>query len=80
MLPAPGAPNAGEAGPLGATYWGRTLASSEPEWEIEEEDQAGIICGVFTAQGVPPIKFVVGDSISLPVALNANRSLAAKIR
>lgn len=77
LLPAPGATEATEAGPLGATYWGRTLASSEPEWEIEEEDQAGIVCGVFTAQGVPPIKFVVGDSISLPVAVNANKSLAA---
>jgi hypothetical protein len=79
MLPAPGAPNAGEAGPLGATYWGRTLAASEAEWEIDEEDQAGIICGVFSSQGIPPIKFVAGDSISLPVALNANRSLAATI-
>lgn len=79
MLPAPGGPNAGEAGELGATYWGRTLASTEPEWELDEEEQAGIICGVFTAQGVPPIKFVVGDSISLPVALNANKSLAATI-
>jgi hypothetical protein len=79
MLPAPGNPNAGEASELGATYWGRTLASSEPEWELAEEEQAGLICGVFTVKGVPPIKFVVGDSISLPVALNANRSLAATI-
>lgn len=80
MLPAPGPTEAGEAGPLGATYWGRTLASTESEWELEEEDQAGLICGVFTAQGVPPIKFVIGDSISLPVAVNANKSLAATIQ
>ena len=79
MLPAPGPTEATEPSPLGATYWGRTLASTEPDWDIEEEDQAGIVCGVFTAQGVPPIKFVVGDSISLPVAINANRSLAATI-
>ena len=79
MLPAPGGTQADEANELGATYWGRTLASTEPEWELAEEEQAGLIVGVFGAQGVPPIKFVVGDSISLPVMLNANLSLAAKI-
>lgn len=79
MLPEPGATSADEAAPLGATFWGRTLAASEADWELDEEEQPGIIVGVFTAKGVPPIKFVVGDSISLPVAANANLSLAAKI-
>lgn len=80
MLPAPGNTEADEPNELGATYWGRTLASTEADWELDEEDQAGIIVGVFTVPGIPPIKFVAGDSISLPVALNANRSLAATFK
>ena len=79
FLPAPGETTAEEAGPLGATYWGRTLVADEPEWGIEEDEQPGIVAAVLKETGIPPIKFVTADSISLPVALNANLSLAATV-
>lgn len=79
LLPAPVDPNDGEGTELGATFWGQTLASSEPEYGIAESEQPGVVAAAFTNDGIPPIKHVFADSLSLPVLANANLSLKAKV-
>lgn len=64
---------------LGATFWGQTLAASEPSWEIAESEQPGIVAAAFTNEGIPPIRHTFVDSISLPVLGNANLAMVAKV-
>ena len=78
LLPSPVNPDGGES-ELGATFWGQTLAASEPEWGIEEAEQPGIVSAAFTNPGIPPIRHTFVDSLSLPVLANANLSLVAKV-
>lgn len=79
LLPAPVDVNDGEGSELGATFWGQTLASSEPDYQIAESEQPGIVTAAFTNRGIPPIKHVFADAITLPVLANANLSLKAKV-
>lgn len=79
MLPAPVGPDDYEGTELGATFWGQTLTSLSPEYGIEESEQPGIVVGVHRGEKVPMIAEVIADSISLPVAANANLSLAATV-
>ena len=64
---------------LGATFWGQTLAASEPDWEIEESEQPGIVAAAFTNEGIPPIRHTYADSLTLPVLANANLAMAATV-
>ena len=75
----PGAGNAEEAGSseLGSTYWGQTLESGRPEWGISE--QAGIVAAVHDNDDVPARMWVSALAIAMPVLLNPNYSLAAKV-
>ena len=71
-------PNGGDS-ELGATFWGQTLTSSEPEWEIAESEQPGIVAAAFTNEGIPAIRKTYADSISLPVGANMNLARAVKV-
>lgn len=64
---------------LGATFWGQTLASQEPGYEIAESEQPGIVAAAFTHDGIPPIKHTFVDSLTLPVGANMNLSFVAKV-
>lgn len=64
---------------LGGTFWGRTLTSTEPDWGISEEDQPGIVAGVYRAKKPPMIAEVIGDAIGMPVLANANLSFQATV-
>lgn len=64
---------------LGATFWGQTLAASEPEWEIAESEQPGVVAAAFTHQGIPPIRHTYVDALSLPVLANADLAMAVKV-
>jgi hypothetical protein len=79
MLPAPVEPDAWEETQLGATFWGQTLSSQEPNWEIEEADQPGVVVATFRAEKPPMIAEVVSDAIGMPVLANANLSLKATV-
>lgn len=79
MLPAPVDPNAWEQSELGATFWGQTLSSQEPDWMIESLDQPGIVAATFRSQKPPIIAEVVSDAIGMPVLANANLSLKATV-
>lgn len=79
LLPAPVETDDWEGTDLGATFWGRTLTSTEPDWEIPESDQPGIVIGAHKNPSPPMIREVISDAIALPVLANADRSLAAKV-
>lgn len=79
MLPEPVEPDAYEQTELGATFWGQTLSSQEPNWEIEEADQPGVVVATFRAEKPPMIAEVVSDAIGMPVLANANLSLKATV-
>lgn len=77
MLPEPVDPDDWQATQLGASFWGQTLSSTEPEWGIEDTEQPGIVTGVYRNEKPPMIAEVVGDAIGMPVLANANLSLKA---
>lgn len=79
LLPAPVDTDDWEGTELGATFWGRTLSSTEPGWEIAESEQPGIVLGAFKQQQVPMVANVTSDAIALPVLANADLSLAATV-
>lgn len=64
---------------LGATFWGQTLTATDGDWAIEDDEQAGIVAGVYRNPKPPMIAEVVSDAIALPVLANANLSAAFKV-
>jgi hypothetical protein len=79
VLPAPVDPNDWQGTDLGATFWGRTLTSTDPDWNIADTEQPGIVTGVWRNDKPPMGLEVLSDAIALPVLANADRSLAAKV-
>jgi hypothetical protein len=79
LLPEPVDPNDDAGTELGATFWGRTLTSSDPEWGIEDAEQPGLVAGVYRNKKPPMIAEVISDAIALPVLANANLSFAADV-
>ena len=78
LLPAPVDPVSGDS-ELGATFWGQTLTSIDPDFGIEPSEQPGIVAGVYRNPQPPMIAEVISDAIALPVLANANLSIAAKV-
>lgn len=56
---------------LGATFWGTTLESSEPNYGIAEEDRPGIAVGAYKSED-PMGVWVHANAIGMPVLANAN--------
>jgi len=79
LLPAPVETDDWQGTDLGATFWGRTLTSTDPDWAIEDAEQPGIVAGVYRNPKPPMGIEVISDAIALPVLANANRSLSAKV-
>lgn len=73
-LPAPGSEDGSD---LGATLWGTTAESLEPEYGLEG-DEAGIVAGVYKQEN--PIRLYTNAAgIGLPVLANPNLSFAADV-
>ncbi len=79
LLPEPVETDDWEGTDLGATFWGRTLTSTDADWAIEDAEQPGIVAGVWKHPKPPMGCEVISDAIALPVLANADRSLAAKV-
>ncbi|AYD89675.1 major capsid protein E [Actinomyces lilanjuaniae] len=81
LLPPPVSPDAASVGatPLGATFWGQTLAASEPSMGISDDQQPGIVASLDRATRTPRTVSVDVDAIALPVLANANLAMAAKV-
>ncbi len=79
LLPEPVDTDDWQGTDLGATFWGRTLTSTEPGWAIPDVDQPGVVAGVWRNDKPPMGVEVISDAIGLPVLANAERSLCAKV-
>lgn len=79
LLPAPVATDDWAGTELGATFWGQTLTSTDPAYQIEDAEQPGIVAGVYRNEKPPMIAQVVSDAIALPVLANANLSFSADV-
>lgn len=79
LLPAPVGPDDWAGTQLGGTFWGQTLTSGETDWEIAEQDQPGIVAGVYRNEKPPMIAEVISDAIGMPVLANADLSLTATV-
>lgn len=79
FLPEPGETTNEQGTPLGATFWGQTLTSMNPDYGLAPVDQPGIVTGVYRNEQPPMIAEVVQDAIALPVLANANLSAALTV-
>jgi hypothetical protein len=79
LLPAPVDTDAWEDTQLGATFWGQTLTSTAADWQIADEDQPGLVAGVYRGEKPPMIAEVISDAVALPVLANADLSFAADV-
>lgn len=79
LLPSPVEPDDFQGTQLGATFWGRTLTSTEADWGIEDAEQPGIVTGVYRNEKPPMGIEVIADAIGLPVLANAELSMAVKV-
>ena len=78
-LPGTGDPGVAGSSELGATYWGRTIEADKAEWGISPEEGAGIVACVEDNDGVPARMWVSAHAIAMPVLINPNYSLCAKV-
>lgn len=78
LLPAPGDANDPSGTELGASLWGTTAESLEPEYGIEESDQPGIVAGVYSTKD-PVALWTKAAGIGLPVLANPNLSFCADV-
>lgn len=72
-------PSPDQADQLGATYWGTTLTATDLGWGIADDEQAGIVAGVYRNAQPPVIAEVISDAIGMPVLGNAALSFSAKV-
>lgn len=79
LLPAPVDPEDEEGTDLGATFWGQTLTATSADWGIAQEEQPGVVVGVFRGTKPPMIAEVISDAIGEPVLANADLSFAATV-
>jgi hypothetical protein len=78
FLPAPGDPEDPETTQLGATLWGTTAESLEPEYGIETGEEPGIVAGAYTTAN-PVAVWTNAAAISLPVLANPDLSFCADV-
>ena len=76
FMPSPGGTVGGVK--LGATYWGTTLESYRPEYNIEALDRPGIVVGAWETRD-PIAKWVHAAAIGLAVLGDANLTLRAQV-
>lgn len=79
LLPAPVETDDWMGTELGATYWGRTLTSLDPDFNIESADQPGLVVGAYKNPKPPMGAEVISDAIGMPVLANANLSFVADV-
>lgn len=72
-------PTPEESDALGKTYWGTTLTATDLGWGIADDEQAGIVAGVYRNEQPPVIAEVISDAIGMPVLGNAALSFSAQV-
>lgn len=79
LLPAAVDPNDEQGTDLGGTFWGQTLTSTDPDWNLEGADQPGLVAGVYRNEKPPMIAEVISDAIAMPVLTNPDLSFVADV-
>ena len=79
FLPEPTDPSNPDGTSLGATFWGETVTAASPEFSIPDSEQPGLVVGVYREDRIPYEVEVQSDAIVLPVARDANKSMAVKV-
>lgn len=79
LLPAPVEPTDWQGTKLGATFWGQTLTSTDPDYELAPSEQPGIVVGAYKGKKPPMLAEVIADAIAEPVLANADLSIVAKV-
>jgi hypothetical protein len=77
MLPAPVGQDDPDGTDLGASLWGTTAESLEPEYGLEGEEP-GVVAGVYSTKD-PVALWTKAAGIGLPVLANPNLSLAGDV-
>ncbi|MFE0039435.1 major capsid protein [Streptomyces sp. NPDC059015] len=78
LLPAPGDPNDPDSSEMGATLWGTTAESLEPEFSLEDGEEPGIVAGAYSTKD-PVAVWTKAAAVSLPILANPDMSFAADI-
>jgi hypothetical protein len=79
FLPAPGNPNDELSSDMGATLWGTTLESQEPEYQIESGEQPGIVVAAMKQKTTPIQVVTVASAIGIPILANPDLSFVADV-
>ena len=66
------------AGQVGGTVFAPTVESSDPRFNLSDEDRSGIVAGLYREDD-PPVGWVLGKAVALPILANPNASLSAKV-
>lgn len=66
------------AGQVGGTVFAPTVESQDPRFNLGEGQRSGIVAGLYRADD-PPMGWVLGKAIALPILANPNASLSAKV-
>lgn len=66
------------AGQVGGTVFAPTVESSDPRFNLSAGERSGIVAGLYRADD-PPVGWVLGKAIALPILANPNASLSAKV-
>lgn len=69
------APAAGEAG---ATVFAPTVESQDPRFNLGVGDRSGIVSGLYREDD-PPMGWVLGKAVALPILANPDTTLSAKV-
>lgn len=78
FLPAAGSYNAGAATDLGATLWSRTAQSQMGEYNLQGQDQIGIVAAAYRIEASPDV-LIQAHAIASPALINPQLSFVAKV-
>ena len=78
-LPGAGDPAVAGSSELGSTYWGKTIEADKSDWGRSPEDGPGIVAAVHDNDDVPARMWVSAHAIAMPVLVNPNYSVCAKV-
>lgn len=65
-------------GQSGATVFAPTVESRDPRYNLEAGDRSGVIAAVYSEDD-PPVKWVLGKAIALPILSNPDTTLSADV-
>lgn len=64
---------------MGATLWGTTAESLEPDYGIAPGEQPGIVVGAFKQKTTPVRVFTIGAAIAMPILAQPDLSFVADV-